>query len=101
WSRHVQSVLHETLLPTFVVVVPVWMRSDQDQGGLPGRLPGAHQTGGITARCPGEGTVTGCHVTAPTFVAAVWIIGRWCPLRRRPGRRWVVVPSNYLVEQAI
>ena len=28
--------------------------------------------GGVTARCPGEGAVTGCHVTAPRFVAAVW-----------------------------
>ena len=41
-------------------------------GRLPGRLPGAHQTSGVTARCPGEGAVTGCHVTAPRFVAAVW-----------------------------
>ena len=60
-------------------------------GRLPGRLPGAHQTSGVTARMPGRRRGDGLPRDRTKVrgggLAAVWIIGRWCPRRRRPGRR--------------
>ena len=48
------------------------MRSAQDLGGFLAAYS-AHTRRAVSPReCPGEGAVTGCHVTAPKFVAAVW-----------------------------
>ena len=43
------AFLHETLLPTVVVGVPVWMGSDQDQGGFLAGYP-AHTRRALSPR---------------------------------------------------